>query len=157
MVICFFILARWSWTTTHWQPYTRILTWTLTSKSVKYVNLFAPTCAFMRVYGKECWYLYLPMWTVCKIFQPVYSRMEALVAILLVGGWGQVSERPPKTCARWNADWGLFTLFFWLYHSNHLFSDWPLGDCTSVFNTCSRQRVISGWYILVESESFLSS
>ena len=27
------------------------------------------------------------------------ARMEALVAIWLVGGWGQVRERPPKTCS----------------------------------------------------------
>ena len=40
------------------------------------------------------------------------TRMEALVAILLVGGWGQVRERPPKTCAVLVTDLGLFILFY---------------------------------------------
>ena len=42
----------------------------------------------------------------------IRTRMEALVAILLVGGWGQVRERPPKTCAVLVTDLGLFILFY---------------------------------------------
>ena len=70
------------------------------------------------------------------------TRMEALVAIVLVDGWGQVRGRPPKTCALYFAILGFLHISWRLYCSNHLFYDWPLGDCTSVFNTSSRQRVI---------------
>ena len=64
------------------------------------------------------------------------------MAILLVGGWGQVRERPPKTCAVFETDLGLLYSSICLYCPNRLFSDWPLDDLTRAFNTSSRQRVV---------------
>ena len=58
----------------------------------------------------------------------IFCMMEDLVAIVLVDGWGQVRERPPKTCALYFAILGFLHISWRLYCSNHLFYDWPLGD-----------------------------
>ena len=68
--------------------------------------------------------------------------MEALVAILLVGGSGaSEGEATKDLCVLINRFGDFLYTSISLYCPNHLFSDWPLDDLTRVFNTCSCQRV----------------